>query len=185
MKAWRSGRGLTCQTRWYAWSNVGMARHAPTILLLTMVVLLLAMPAYAQDTSDTELLNRVYDLSRQIYCPVCPSETLDACRTQACAEWREEIRQQMVAGQTDEQIIASFVARYGERVIGSPQDPTLRAISLVTPWALAIIAVAVGGYTLWRWRMRNTGQAAVTASPTPAQSGDDDYRARIERDLRE
>ncbi len=146
-------------------------------------LLLLATSASAQDTSDTELLNRVYDLARQLYCPVCPNETLDACRTQACAEWREEIRQQMVAGQSDEQIIANFIARYGERVIGSPQDPTLRALSLITPWALAVIAVAVGGYTLWRWRLRGASETLAPAPAAPA-SGDDEYRARLERDLR-
>lgn len=147
-------------------------------------VFLFTVPVRAQDTTDTELLNRVYDLSRQLYCPVCPNETLDACRTQACAEWREEIRQQMVAGQTDEQIIASFIARYGERVIGSPQDPALRAISLVTPWALAIIAIVVAGYTLWRWRSREGAQPKSATAPSTANGGDDDYRARIERDLR-
>jgi cytochrome c-type biogenesis protein CcmH len=144
---------------------------------------LLTLPAYAQDAEETALLNRVYDLSRQLYCPVCPNETLDACRTQACAEWREEIRQQMIAGQTDAQIIDNFITRYGERVIGSPQDPALRALSVVTPWALAVVAVIVGGYTLWRWRLRGVNETTVPA-PVATVSADDEYRERLERDLR-
>lgn len=150
--------------------------------LAAALFMLLALPVVAQD-EETVLLNRVYTLSRTLYCPVCPNETLDACRTEACARWREEIRQQMLAGQTDEQIVASFIARYGERVVGSPQDPLLRALSLATPFVLAALALVVGGATIWRWRSRQAMPAAPAAAP-PESEDEDAYRARIERDVR-
>ena len=91
-------------------------------------------------------------------------------------------RQPDWAGQSEEQIIDSFVRRYGDRVLGTPQDPALRALSLVTPFVIAGLALLTGIYTFMRWRRRPRFEPAP-ASDAPAIS--DDYRQQLERDLRE
>jgi hypothetical protein len=78
------------------------------------------------------------------------------------------------------------VERFGERVIGTPQDPTLRALSLLTPWLIGIVALGVGLFTLFRWRRQTVSGQAVMASALPSGSAllsDDEYRVRLERDL--
>lgn len=155
--------------------------HLLTLALLG-VLLLAALPGFAQESGQEVSFDQVNEIARQLYCPVCPNETLDICQTQACVQWRTEIREQLERGENGQQIINSFVQRYGDRVLGTPQDPALRALSLVTPFLLAGVALVVGVLTFLRWRGR-PNLAPTAPSTTPATN--DDYRQQLERDLRE
>lgn len=148
-----------------------------TILLL---IFLVALPAAAQDITDDD----VNAIAGRLYCPVCENIPLDVCGTQACADWRSEIRVQLEQGRTAQQVIDDFVARYGERVVGTPQDPVLRALSLITPWVIGALALVFAAITFRRWR----GSSRLMTAPeiTPKIGGTDaEYRARLERDLLE
>jgi cytochrome c-type biogenesis protein CcmH len=156
--------------------------HLWLIGLLLVVISALALPVLAQDSTVTD--DDVNDIASRLYCPVCENIPLDTCGTAACIQWRAEIRAQLEAGQTEEQVVNDFVQRFGERVVGTPQDPMLRALSLVTPWLLGALALIVAISTLLRWRQRRT---TVSASDGAASAngghGDDDYRTRLEADL--
>lgn len=162
-----------------------IASRSSRLCGLIIFVFLLTLPVFAQDALDDGMVtaDEVNRVAQRLYCPVCPNERLDACQTEACVSWRDDIRRQLEAGQTEEQIVASFVARYGERAAGTPQDPTLRALSLVTPYVIALVALALGAMTFLRWRRHAlpVGTAANTPAPTP----DDPYRSVLERDLEE
>ena len=143
---------------------------------MLLAALLLALPATAQPVSDDE----VNAVATKLYCPVCENIPLDDCDTPACRLWRAEIRHQLNAGQAPQAIIDDFVTRFGERVVGTPTDPTRRALALFTPWALALAALLLAAGRIRRWRVRQAS-AALTLEATAA---DADYRARIEADLR-
>jgi cytochrome c-type biogenesis protein CcmH len=161
-----------------------MCRPAVTLLLM-LFTLWLAQVATAQDNPPANLVtaDEVNAVARDMYCPVCENIPLDVCPTAACQQWREEIRTQLEEGQTPDQIKTSFVARYGDRVVGTPQDPTLRALSLVTPWLVAVIAILVAITTVVRWRRNRPAASAASLVGTSASMTDDDYRARLEQDL--
>ena len=146
-------------------------------VLCVFLTLWLTLPAFGQTTVTDDDVNR---LASRLYCPVCPNETLDACRTDACAQWRNDIRVQLESGATDQQVIDTFVARFGERVIGNPQDPALRALAIGAPLLIGIAALVVGAITFLRWRNR-----PITTTDEPANPVDlpDSYRKMIERDL--
>lgn len=152
------------------------------MIALLCVIIFAALPTAAQEATQPITFDQVNVIARKLYCPVCPSETLDACQTQACAQWRDEIRDQLAAGETEQQIIDSFVRRYGDRVLGAPQDPTLRLLSLIAPIAAAVLALVIGVFTFLRWRGRPRHEPAVVNMPARAA---DDYRDQLERDLRE
>ncbi len=162
-----------------------LQRYQQIALLLTMgllfMLLVTALPSVAQEATQPVTFDMVNKIARELYCPVCPNETLDACQTQACAQWRSEIGDQLAQGQNEQQIVDSFVRRYGDRVLGTPQDPALRALSLLTPFLIAAAALAVGIYTFFRWRRRSP------AEPDPAHAPPirDAYRDQLEQDLRE
>ncbi len=143
-----------------------------------LIVLLGAAAVYAQDITDDD----VNAVAKRLYCPVCENIPLDTCPTEACIRWRDEMRVQLENGSTPDQVVADFVARFGERAIGTPLDPTLRALSLVTPFVLAGLALLIGVWTFARWRRRPTPTPAAANMPA---ADADDYRALLERDLSE
>lgn len=153
-----------------------------TLLLLLLLGLLWGvLPSAAQEPAAITA-DEVNAIARQLYCPVCENVPLDVCPTAACDQWRSEIRTQLAEGRTTDQIIDDFIARYGDRVVGTPQDPLLRALSLVTPWLIGLLLAAVMGAVLWRWR-RSRVLAGTASAPSANALSDGDYRARLERDL--
>lgn len=160
-------------------SRKGARLCAPTIMVIA-ILLALAFPVAAQTVTDDD----VNAIAKKMYCPVCENIPLDVCPTQACADWRGDIREQLESGSTEQQIIDGFVARYGERVIGTPQDPFLRMLSLLTPWLIGGVGALAVLIMLARWRRSGVSRPAPAMSGAPVLS-DDDYRLRLETDLKE
>ena len=156
-----------------------------SIVLLLWMLIVAALPSMAQEAASTPQItfDQVNQVAAHLYCPVCPNETLDICQTQACAQWRDEIRDQLAQGQSEQEIIDSFVRRYGDRVLGTPEDPFLRTLSLATPFLIAGLGLLIGIFTFMRWRRRPRVVPTSTA-PMPI-SGSDEYRDQLEHDLRE
>jgi cytochrome c-type biogenesis protein CcmH len=144
------------------------------ILLLIMVI-----PAYAQDNVTYDDVMRV---AGRMYCPICENEPLDECRNATCIQWKEEIFRRLQGGQSEQEIIDYFVQAYGEHVVGIPQAPLLRIVSFAAPILGTLIAIGIGWVTFRRWQSNAPLQETVNPSDT-SQLSDDDYRARLERDL--
>ncbi len=158
-----------------------------SLALLAVLALVLTSPTYAQDGGKKKVTDDdVNAVASKLYCPVCEGVQLDTCGTAACAQWRDEIRTQLESGQTPQQVIDNFVARYGDRVVGTPQNPTLRALSLVTPWIISALALAIAAFTFVRWRINQSRSSAANPEAAPVKTVSDNadvYRARLERDL--
>lgn len=139
-------------------------------------------PGVVVDTSavSDDAVNAV---AASLYCPVCENIPLDVCPTAACIQWREEIRIQLAEGQTEQQVIANFVNRYGDRVVGVPEDPLLRGLSLITPWLIGAVVLVAGVSILIRWRRGQRGTLATTTGTVSALDDEASYRARLESDL--
>jgi cytochrome c-type biogenesis protein CcmH len=150
-----------------------------------MLALIGCIGAASAQPRTTVTDDDVNAIAKDLYCPVCENITLDTCGTAACADWRYEIRLQLEAGMNADEIKADFVRRFGDRVVGTPYDPILRALSLVTPFALIVL----GAYVFFRVTRGSWGQPAVhrldrLSSDRPAEPGSvDSLRAQIERDI--
>jgi cytochrome c-type biogenesis protein CcmH len=160
------------------------------LILTLIIVLLLGAVTLAQDTpiipTDIDTSNvsddAVNAIAEKLYCPVCENIPLDTCGTAACADWREEIRAMLAMGMPEEEIIDNFVTRFGDRVVGTPRDPAIRTISLVTPWLVVILGIGVGLYTLFRWQ-RTHSKRVVAAMPDKPAETYNKYREQLEKDL--
>lgn len=148
-------------------------------LVLIALTMLSAGIVIAQDRTVTD--DEVNAIAKKLYCPVCENIPLDACGTAACQDWRYEIRIQLEEGKSEQEIIDDFVLRFGDRVVGTPQDPVLRALSLVTPWIVIFVAVIGVIFAMIRWR-RQEQQPAITEKEVSEQALND-YHAMLENDL--
>ena len=142
-----------------------------------VLLMALTLPAQTQVSDNT-----VNSVAQKMYCPVCENIPLDECQTLACMEWKEEIRVQLTAGQSEQQIIEGFVRRFGDQVVGIPQDPVLRALTVLVPVAAVLMALAVGAFTLIRFSQHQKLSITREVQPTAATS-DEQYRQRLEEDL--
>lgn len=147
--------------------------------LIVLLLMAAAIPALAQTVDVTD--DDVNAVAKRLYCPVCENQPLDTCMTEACQRWREEIRLQLLDGSTPDQVVVNFVAQFGERAVGTPLDPSLRAMAVVTPYVLAALALVLGIFTFTRWRGRRPVSTAAAAASMPLN---DDYLSQVERDLR-
>lgn len=156
------------------------------IVAWVLLMLVLAVPVSGQDSGQGSVsADQVNDIAKKMYCPVCENIPLDVCGTTACEQWRDEIRIQLEEGRSEDQIIADFVNRYGDRVVGTPQDPFLRSLSLVTPWLIGALMLAGVVVLLTRWLRRDdAGISLSIVANSAANLSDDDYRARLEADLK-
>ncbi len=158
------------------------------VAVMTLLLCVVSFTSAAQDqpvapTPSTGTVpitdDQVNAIAEKLYCPVCENITLDTCGTAACADWRAEIRMQLEQGRTEDQIISDFVERFGDRVVGTPQDATLRTLSLVTPWVLIGGVLLIVGNLIFRRRRGDD------TPPPPSGHSDttDKYENLIEKDL--
>ena len=148
--------------------------------LLFLPALFFVSLAEAQDGMVSD--NTVNAVAEKMYCPVCENIPLDECHTSACLEWKEEIRQQLSEGISEQQVINSFVRRFGDQVVGIPQDPLLRALTVLVPVLAIVMAVALGIVTFRRFGRHE--QLRINEAGVPAaESNDEDYLKRLEDDL--
>jgi len=161
-----------------------MKRLVGITFAVLLVAALWAGVAAAQDPRPTPSDNDVNAVAKQLFCPVCENTPLDVCPTQACAQWRALIREQLAAGKTEAEIKQYFVEQYGARVLSEPPRTGLNwLVYIVPPLGILIgVVILISAFRSMRMTAIETAQAkAATDSPaTPA----DDYVARFEEELK-
>ncbi len=135
------------------------------------------VPALAQEMQlqDPALEQRARDLSREIRCVVCQSQSVADSDADIAAELRVLIREQIQAGKSDDEIRDYLVARYGDFVLFNPPFKASTYVLWIGPFAVLVLAgIGVALY----FRRRRQGAARLAAELTP------DERRRVQRLLR-
>ena len=87
--------------------------------------MLIAAPALAVQPSemlaDPALEARARAISENLRCPVCQGETIDDSNAPISRDLRLAVRERLVAGDSDTQVVDYVVARYGEFVLFKPR----------------------------------------------------------------
>ena len=160
-------------------------------LIPPFIALILALVvvggALAQDPNPPAPSDdQVNAIAKGLYCPVCENIPLDVCGTQACAQWRELIREKLSQGWSEAQIKQYFVDQYGDRVLASPPARGLNWLVYLIP-PLAILA---GVYILFR-SFQSLRQPAEQRPPAEVEADQeipsaqtDEYALRLEEELR-
>ena len=86
---------------------------------------------------DAELEKRARDISQNLRCLVCQNESIDESTASLARDLRLLVRERLKQGETDQEVVAFVVDRYGEFVLLRPQA---NGINLIL-WALAPMAL--------------------------------------------
>jgi cytochrome c-type biogenesis protein CcmH len=153
-----------------------------TALMISLITASFQLsPAIGQDeipVSD----DQINEVARELYCPVCENISLDVCPTQACAQWRDLIREKLEAGWTPEEIKGYFATQYGDRVL---PEPPKRGIN----WLVYILppAMIVAGAFMLLWIIKGLRSQRIVTTVTEntiTESSGDEFIARIEEELK-
>lgn len=156
------------------------------LLLLAGMTLIFVPQASAQNPSPTPAISddQVNAIAKEMYCPVCENTPLDVCPTQACAEWRELIREKLAEGWSEAQIKQYFVDRFGDRVLATPPARGLNWLVYVIP-PIAILLGAFLLYSAFRaWQRSAPPPAQVSSPAADSNLSGDEYVRRLEEELR-
>src|SRR5690606_16181103 len=77
----------------------------------------IAAPVWAADRAAEE---RMLNIASELRCLVCQNESIAASRADLAVDLRQQIREQIRGGQTDQEIRAYMVDRYGDFILYRP-----------------------------------------------------------------
>lgn len=102
-----------------------MSAFRQTILALCVVTLSFMQTAHAvtpdEILSDPVLEERARDISSGLRCLVCQNQSIDDSDAELAKDLRVLVRQLLVAGDSDSQVVGYIVSRYGEFVLLKPR----------------------------------------------------------------
>jgi cytochrome c-type biogenesis protein CcmH len=155
-------------------SKIGLA----AFVALAAITLLAAIPVTAQSPNIDDEVNRI---AKTLYCPVCPNTPLDICNTQACVDWRNDIKQMLQEGKNEQQIRDYFVARFGPQVLGAPPAEGFNWLAYILPVVGIFLGVMIAWLSVRTWLVRRTPSAAPGDAPEIPR----EYAERIEKEMKE
>jgi cytochrome c-type biogenesis protein CcmH len=106
---------------------------------------------------DPALEKRVMALAEELRCLVCQNQTIADSHADLAIDLKNQIREKMKAGMSEEQITQYMVARYGDFVLYNPPVKGITVPLWFGPFALLIAAVA----GLYYYILRRRRSAAV------------------------
>jgi cytochrome c-type biogenesis protein CcmH len=140
--------------------------------VLCLCLALLAAPAFAvqpdEVLSDPRLEARARELSKELRCLVCRNENIDDSNAELARDLRLLVRERLVAGESDDEVLDFIVSRYGEYVLLNPTKAGSNLILFYAGPAMLLFAVLMGGLYL-RGRARATPEGTQDLSVDEAK----------------
>ncbi|MGH1413125.1 MAG: cytochrome c-type biogenesis protein [Pelagimonas sp.] len=148
--------------------------------ILTAVILaLVALPSGAvqpdEMLADPALEQRARDISAGLRCLVCQNESIDESNASLARDLRLLVRERIMAGDDNDQVVDYVVARYGEFVLLQPTTGGWNWLLWATGPLGLIFALIVAAFYL-------RGRSRATAQADPGLS--DDEQARLDEILK-
>jgi cytochrome c-type biogenesis protein CcmH len=145
--------------RWLLWALLALGAALP-------------LTAAAADAVPTEqdpvAASRAVKLSEKLRCLVCQNQSIAESNAELALDLRRQIREQIAAGKTDDQIVDYMVARYGDFVL---YQPPVKASTMLL-WGGPALLVLLGFFILAR-----TLRARRQLAAEPPLSADERERA--------
>jgi len=146
-------------------------------LLQMMVALSLVVGA-----ADPQVLEReAKQLEAKLMAPCCWAQQVSLHQSPAADEIRQNIRRLLAEGKTSQQILDTYVAEYGDRILSEPPARGFSRLIYVAPWVFLV--GSVGLVVVVIRRLRAVGPVPATAARATAPPTEDEAE-RIDEELR-
>ncbi|PZX42259.1 cytochrome c-type biogenesis protein CcmH [Roseinatronobacter thiooxidans] len=123
-------------------------------LFLAALALALASPSWAvqpdEILDDPVLESRARDISAGLRCLVCRNESIDESNAELARDMRLLVRERLVEGDSNTEVMSFIVERYGEYVLLRPTTDGANIILWVAAPVLFLISILSAGLYLRR-----------------------------------
>jgi cytochrome c-type biogenesis protein CcmH len=143
--------------------------HKLALILALLWTALAAAQTARPLAADPALEARVLEIAHELRCLVCQNETIAASHADLAVDLRNQIREQLVAGRSEREILDYMVERYGDFVLYNPPVKPVTWLLWGGPFVLLAAMLA------WLWR---TLRQRRRGSPPAALSEEEHRRAR-------
>ena len=103
--------------------------------------------------ADPAIEQRAMRLAEELRCLVCQNQSLADSHAELALDLKQQIREQVKAGRTDEQVVGFMVERYGDFVLYRPPFKASTVVLWVGPFLL--LAASVAGLFVYLGRRRS------------------------------
>ena len=133
----------------------GLLSRAMLVLGLSLSVLAHADTAEPV-AADPALEQRVLKLSEKLRCLVCQNQSIAESNADLALDLRGQVREQLGAGKSEDEVVDYMVARYGDFVLYEPPMKLSTLLLWVGPATLAVLGI---GFLLRRLARRNRSES--------------------------
>lgn len=149
---------------------VGRVRpRLPVMLVLSAVltgaVTLAVVAMHGRDAQLSEA-QQIQQIASGLHCPVCKDLSVADSPAPLAQQMRDEIAQRVRAGESADQIRASFVAAYGDSVLMTPPRRGFSATAYFLPTIVMVMGLAIAVMLVRRW-VRGTAPGPDDDEPSP------------------
>jgi cytochrome c-type biogenesis protein CcmH len=107
----------------------------------------MAGAAWAVDTTppipDPALQDRYVTLTHELRCVQCQNETIADSPVEIAAQLRREVRESLIAGQSDDEIRETMVSRYSEFILFKPRWSAKTALLWLAPALMLLLGAFI------------------------------------------
>jgi cytochrome c-type biogenesis protein CcmH len=123
------------------------------------------------------------EISYLLMCPVCEGQTVAESNSQLANQMRSIIREKLQEGKSKDEIIAYFVSRYGETILGAPPAKGVNWLL----WTLPAVALVVGGVIigLFLYKSKEEREKSQEESREPSTQSESKYIEKLDKELKE
>ena len=149
-----------------------------------IAVALAASACLAQGRALT-LEEQAQRIDKSLMCPVCPGETLDQSQVEAAKQMRAIVREKLAAGESRQQILDFFVARFGQDVLAAPPKEGFNLLAWVVP---GVALATFGTVLLLVLRAMRSRRSPEDAPPAGRQLTNEElapYLAQVDEEMRQ
>jgi cytochrome c-type biogenesis protein CcmH len=118
-----------------------------TRLTFALLLLVVALPGWGREAApvaaDPQLEKRVMSLAEELRCLVCQNQTLADSNADLAVDLRNQIREQLKGGKSEQDVIDFMVARYGDFVLYRPPFKATTLLLWFGPLLLAVLGVGI------------------------------------------
>ena len=123
-----------------------MSRRLSFAAAVAVSMMFMSLRASAVDVDampTPELQQRYDDLTHELRCMQCQNQSIADSPVGLASDLRRDVREQLIAGKTDEEIRTAMVARYGNFILFRPPFKSGTAWVWIAPFLLLILGVFV------------------------------------------